>query len=70
MIKKLHKACLKYDKWKSSNKPEYKPWVNPEQITVPKIDWNDIKEFNLTEIPRVDESNLNENDCDEKDDED
>ena len=69
-MKKLHKACLKYDKWKANNNPDYKPWSNPEQIRVPKIDWNDIKEMNLTELPRIDESNANENECDEKDDED
>ena len=70
LIKKLHKACSKYEKWKSNNNPDYKPWCNPEQIRVPKIDWNDIKEFNLAELPRVDESNLNENECDDKEDED
>ena len=68
LIKKLHKACGKYDKWKSANKPDYKPWSNPEQIRVPKIDWNDIKDMNLSEMIRVDESNINE--CEDKDDED
>jgi hypothetical protein len=70
LVKKLHKACLKYDKWKSNNNPEYRPWANPEQLKVPKINWSDIKEFNLDEMPRVDESNLNEQEVDDKDDED
>ena len=61
---------MKYEKWKSNNNPDFKPWSNPEQISCPKIDWSDIKEFNLNEIPRLDESNLNENECEEKDEED
>jgi len=64
----LHKSCLKYDKWKSKNHPENKPWVNPELIKVPKIDWNDIGTIDLSTIVKVDESNINETEAEKNDD--
>ena len=37
MIKVLHKASKRYADWKSTNSPQYKPWIFPEQITMPRI---------------------------------
>ena len=67
-MKKLHKSCLKYDKWKSKNQPENKPWINPELIKVPKIDWNDIAAIDLNNIVKIDESNINEAEVEKNDD--
>lgn len=63
---------MKYDKWKAKHNPDYRPWVNPEQIKVPRIDWNDIVAMDLALLNAnlVDESNINENDIDKNDLED
>ncbi|RMZ94113.1 PCTP protein, partial [Brachionus plicatilis] len=34
-VDKMHQACLKYDKWKKKNNPDYMPWVHPEQNKSP-----------------------------------
>jgi StAR-related lipid transfer protein 10 len=68
MMKKTHKASLKYEKWKLKNNPDYKPWLNPEQMSSPRINWDDIIPVDLSTINNnVDESNVNEADVDEKD---
>ena len=39
------KACRGYDAWKSQQrKPNYKPWLNPEQLveSIPRMDSKDI----------------------------
>lgn len=67
LVKKLHKAALKYEKWKVKSKnPNYKPWIYPEQIHVQRIDWNDIiaVDLNQMKVDSVDESQINENDVD------
>lgn len=69
----MHKACLKYSKWKSAQKnPDYRPWANPECLKVPRIDWNDIKTLDSTNLNNnlEDESQISEKDVanDENDD--
>ena len=67
----MYKACLKYPKWKSSHNPDYKPWSNPECLRIPRIDWNDIKTLNSTDINNnnniEDESQITEKDLDKTD---
>ena len=41
-IKKLQKCCLKYPEWKQKNNPKSKFWLYPEQITTPRLNWDDI----------------------------
>ncbi|KAH8853206.1 START domain-containing protein 10 [Schistosoma japonicum] len=31
LVKSLHRAALRYPGWKAQNRPEFKPWRNPEQ---------------------------------------
>lgn len=38
MLKKLHKACLKYPSWKADSLPNFKPWLFPEQSTLQRVD--------------------------------
>ena len=69
----MHKACLKYPKWKSTHNPDYIPWANPECLRIPRIDWNDIKAFEITDLNNnniEDESQLSEKDMDKNDIED
>ena len=42
VIGKLHMACLLYDNWKKENKPQYKPWLFPEQSILPYLEQGDI----------------------------
>nr|XP_054754566.1 START domain-containing protein 10-like [Lytechinus pictus] len=44
VMKTLRKACLGYQKWKSSHNPSFKPWLYPEQAmaNLPRLDMNDI----------------------------
>lgn len=35
LLQKLHTASIKYNDWKASNKPEFKPWLNPDQNPLP-----------------------------------
>jgi hypothetical protein len=41
------------------------PWVFPDQITVSRIDWNDILSFDENQIKNetVDESQISQNEC-------
>jgi hypothetical protein len=42
VITKLRKACLSYNEWKKDNSPGYKPWIYPEQNTLPLLNPADI----------------------------
>lgn len=48
-MKKLTKACSKYEKWKSKNSPHLKPWIYPEQMTVARLNPADLGTFNAEE---------------------
>lgn len=58
ILRKLHKACLQYPSWKKKNKPEFKPWLNPEQNTLPRISLNELSMQRAESLEHVDESQL------------
>ena len=61
----MSKACLKYDKWKAQHNPDHKPWSNPEQLRIPRMDSRDIVAFDLAGLKNVeDESQIKENEVD------
>jgi hypothetical protein len=67
LMKKLQKASLKYDKWKSKQKnPSYKPWLFPEQMTMERLDFKHIVMIDVNKLKAnlVDESQISENDGD------
>ncbi|XP_076117224.1 START domain-containing protein 10-like [Mytilus galloprovincialis] len=74
VITRIHKACLSYQKWKSTHNPNFKPWLNPEQMTLPRLNMADIKplsEFNsresLDDESCMKESDIGENDISDED---
>ena len=69
LVKKMHKACGKYDKWKGKHNPNNRPWIFPEQITLPRLDPKDINAFDLAQINKnvSAESQINENEIDKSD---
>ena len=42
MLRKLHKACINYPEWKQQNNPNFKFWLNPEQLTSPRINLSEV----------------------------
>ena len=71
VISRIHKASLNYEKWKRTHNPNFKPWLNPEQMTLPRLNIEDIKpisEYNSTES--LDESNMEDVDENELSDDD
>ncbi|CAH8455218.1 unnamed protein product [Schistosoma margrebowiei] len=55
LVKSLHRAALCYPGWKAQNRPEFKPWRNPEQQnkSVPALCYSDIlrePDFSLKKV--------------------
>lgn len=48
-MKKLAKACTKYDQWKAKNQPAFKPWLNPDQVTLARYNPGEIGTFDVSE---------------------
>ena len=42
---RIQKACRGYDAWKSKHNPDWKPWLFPEQMTLPRLNLNDIADI-------------------------
>lgn len=61
VVAKLHKAGKQYPGWKAKpeNRPSWKPWYNPEQITLPRIDWDKVQPMDeVLQSEIIDESNV------------
>ncbi|XP_076362899.1 START domain-containing protein 10-like [Tachypleus tridentatus] len=70
LVKKLQKASVGYISWKQKNNPNHKPWINPEQMSLPRIVLLECikNEFNSMEAEDfVDESGINEDSLKGKD---
>jgi len=52
---KLQKACRNYSDWKEKHAPEVKPWLFPEQNSLPRLNPADIGKWDLTSSPVLDE---------------
>jgi hypothetical protein len=48
-MKKLIKACSKYEKWKAKHQPSFKPWLYPEQMNPKRLNPEDIGTFSAQE---------------------
>lgn len=68
VISRIHKACLNYKKWKSTHNPNFKPWLYPEQMTLPRLNIDDIKPLSeFTSMESLDESGMTEDDIKDND---
>jgi hypothetical protein len=57
VMSKLHKACKGYDGWKAKHNPGLKPWLFPEQNTLPKLNLDDIRSMDeATAAEAIDET--------------
>ena len=43
VMTKIHKAAKGYEKWKMKHNPQYKPWLYPEQMELPRLEVNQIQ---------------------------
>lgn len=66
VISRIYKAAKNYHSWKAKNRPDFKPWLNPEQMmtTLPKFSASDIIS---NEKLRGSSESLEEGDMDEAD---
>ncbi|KAJ6655464.1 hypothetical protein lerEdw1_005165 [Lerista edwardsae] len=59
-MKKIYKAGLKYPDWKRKHDPNFKPWVYPEQNTLPTITLAELSLQHADSLENIDESGLME----------
>ncbi|XP_052794830.1 START domain-containing protein 10-like [Mya arenaria] len=61
IISRIHKACKGYTAWKQQHNPHLKPWIFPEQMTLPRLDMSQIKPLTTAvSSESLDESGVNE----------
>ncbi|KAM9358796.1 START domain-containing protein 10 [Symphorus nematophorus] len=59
-MKKINKACLKYPEWKQTHNPGFKPWLYPEQTTLPSIPLSELSIQHADSLENIDESSAAE----------
>ncbi|XP_019390919.1 PREDICTED: PCTP-like protein [Crocodylus porosus] len=59
-MKRIYKAGLKYPEWKRKHNPSFKPWVYPEQNTLPSVSLDELSLQHADSLENIDESNLSE----------
>ncbi|XP_071615086.1 START domain-containing protein 10 [Heliangelus exortis] len=59
-MKKIYKAGLKYPEWKRKHEPGYKPWVYPEQSTLPSLSLAELSLQHADSLENIDETGLAE----------
>ncbi|XP_034024081.1 START domain-containing protein 10 [Thalassophryne amazonica] len=60
VMKKIGKACAKYLEWKQKHNPGFKPWLYPEQTTLPSIPLSELSIQRVESLENIDESSLAE----------
>lgn len=68
-MRKIYKASLKYPEWKRKHNPTLKPWMFPEQNTLPSINPSDLTLQDADSLENIDESGLSEDKTHQSDDE-
>lgn len=48
VMSRLLKACRGYETWKSQHRPNHKPWLSPEQNSLPSFNPADIRPMSET----------------------
>ncbi|CAN2387401.1 bile acid secretion [Pristimantis euphronides] len=59
-MKKIYKAGVKYPEWKRKHDPHFKPWVYPEQNTLPTVNLENLAIQRADELENIDESGVSE----------
>lgn len=55
-MKSVHKAGQNYREWKQQNSPDQKPWLYPEQSSLPMMDPAELSLQRADSLENVDES--------------
>lgn len=56
VLKSVHKAGQNYPGWKKQNSPDLKPWLHPEQSTIPMMDPAELSIQRADSLENMDES--------------
>lgn len=68
-MRKIYKASLKYPDWKRKHNPTLKPWMYPEQNTLPSISPADLTLQRADSLENIDESGVSEEKAQNSEDE-
>ncbi|XP_041845528.1 START domain-containing protein 10 isoform X1 [Melanotaenia boesemani] len=59
-MRKIYKASLKYPEWKRKHNPTLKPWMFPEQNTLPSISVSELTLQRADSLENIDESSISQ----------